>query len=692
MQLRQVLWPLWLLVLLLTGAVSVADEGMWLFTNPPLDRLQSRYRFEPSRDWLEHVQQSALRFSSGGSASFVSTDGLVLTNHHVGAGILEDLSTPEHDLIESGFYAKTTAEELVCPDLEANMLVRITDVTDQVVGAGAGAASLADANTARREMISTIEDEFEAETGLDCQVVTLYRGERYHLYQYKRFADIRLVMAPEVQIAFYGGDNANFEYPRFALDMCFFRVYEDGKPYHPDHYLTWSREGCADGDLIFVAGHPGHTQRLTTAAGIEFMRDVELPYRLQQLWRREVQLHTFSNRNPENARIAQGELFGVQNARKASTAMLAGLQDPAVVARKASEEQALREAVRANPEFHEQWAAAWDEVARARAAYREFYVRHRTGIHSHLYGMAVGLVRLATELPKPSAERLPEFADANLDSLYRWLYAPSPVYNELEIERLGKSLSHILSTFGPDDTYSQQALGGMSPRERAIALVKGTALQDPATRKAIAGGGIDAITRSTDPMIRLAAALDEYDRRWRTQYEDEIESVEKEAYARIAAATFAVNGDDTYPDATFTLRLAFGQVKGYSDPAEVFPPFTTFRGMYALAASRPDHPDYLLPERWRKAEKRLDLDTPYNFVCTADITGGNSGSPVINEHGELVGLIFDSNLHGIVHDIVYEEERGRAVAVDVRGMVESLSNVYKAHALIDEILRAADGS
>lgn len=689
LMLRCTLWTRWSFLLPLLCAVSLADEGMWLFTNPPVEQLETKYGFAPSPAWLENVQLSALRFNTGGSASFVSDKGLVLTNHHVGSGIIENLSTPESNLLETGFYAKARDDELVCPDVEVNMLVRIVDVTERVVDAGLGAESIADANTARREMISAIEDEFEAETGLDCQVVTLYRGEQYHLYQYKRFTDIRLVMAPELQIAFYGGDNDNFEYPRYALDMCFFRVYENDAPYRPEHYLTWSREGASEGELVFVAGHPGHTQRLTTVAHLAFLRDMEIPHRLRQFWRREVQLQTFSKRDPEYERMAKAELYGVQNGRKAYTAILAGLQDPAVFARKAAGERALREAVMASPEYREQWGDAWDKVAGARDTYRSFFERHRTGIHSHLYGIAVDLVRLAEEVPKPSSERLPEYADANLDSLYRGLYSPSPIYDAQEMERLESSLAHIAATFGAEDPYTQAALGGMSPRERAVDLVTGTKLKDVEERKALAEGGAVAIAESTDPMILLAIALDDDARHWRKKYEDDVESVEKDAYARIAAARFAIEGDDVYPDATFTLRLAFGQVKGYAEPADEVPAFTTFRGMYALAESRRDYADYVLPERWRKAEKRLDLDMPYNFVCTTDITGGNSGSPVINERGELVGLIFDSNLHGIVHNIVYEDERGRAVAVDARGMLEALRKVYKAQTLVDEILRAA---
>ncbi|MDO8629626.1 MAG: S46 family peptidase, partial [Phycisphaerales bacterium] len=327
------------------SSLVMADEGMWLFTKPPSKMLKEKYGFEPTPQWLEHVQKSSVRFSSGGSASFVSADGLVMTNHHVGSDDLEKLSTPEKNLLKTGFYAKTREEEAKCPDLEINVLWNIEDVTERVNGAVTKEMSTADANTARRKMTTTVEKECEDATKLDCQVVTLYKGGRYHLYQYKRFTDIRLVMAPEQTIAFFGGDNDNFEYPRFDLDMCFFRVYEDGKPYKPEHYLKWSQNGSADGELVFVAGHPGRTQRLNTVEHLKFMRDVEMPVSMQRLWRREVQLQTFSARNAEFARIAEGDFFGVQNGRKARTGMLAGLQDPAIMKKKMEDEKKLREAV-----------------------------------------------------------------------------------------------------------------------------------------------------------------------------------------------------------------------------------------------------------------------------------------------------------------------------------------------------------
>ena len=675
-----------LLVALCGGAR--ADEGMWLFTRPPTKLLKEKYGFEPTAAWLEHLQRSSVRFGRGASASFVSADGLVMTNHHVGSRTLEKLSTSQNNLLKTGFYARTREEELKCEDLEVNVLWTIEDITARVKGAATPDMSAAEANTARRRIRSIIEKECEDKTGLECQVVTLYKGGRYHLYQYRRYRDVRLVMAPEQSIAFFGGDNDNFEYPRFDLDMCFFRVYEDGQPLHPEHYLKWSPNGSAEGDLVFVPGHPGGTQRLNTVEHLKFMRDVELPLGMQQLWRREVQLATFSARNPEFARIASGDYMGVQNGRKSQAGIMAGLQDPALMAKKVDAERALRAAVEGNPDWKGQWGDAWDQIVQAQNKYREFHRRSRTSsIRSSLFSIARDLVRLAEEKNKPSPERLPEFSDSRLDSFYRDLYSTAPIYDDLEINRLASGLSSMIENLGGDDPLVIKALAGQSPQARAEALVRGTKLKDVEVRRQLAEGGTAAIAASTDPMIRLAVDLDPESRALRKRYEDEVEAVERAGYDKIAAAQFAVYGEDKYPDATGTLRLAFGPVRGYREDGRDVPAFTTFAGLYERAKERAGQTGFELPGRWVERKDKLDPSTPFNFVSTADIIGGNSGSPVVNTKGEVVGLIFDSNLQGLVLDVVYTDEQARAVALDCRAIIEAMRKLYDAGPLAEEILK-----
>jgi len=667
---------------------AVADEGMWLFTKPPSKMLKEKYGFEPSKDWLEHVQKSSVRFNTGGSGSFVSANGLVMTNHHVGSGNLEKFSTPEKNLLKTGFYARTNAEELKCDDLELNVLWEIEDVTERVKGAATKEMSAADANTARRRMTSTIEKECEDKSKLDCQVVTLYQGGKYDLYKYRRFTDVRLVMAPEQDTAFFGGDTDNFEYPRYDLDMCFFRIYEDGKPIKPEHYLKWSQNGSADGELTFVSGHPGRTQRMNTVDHLAFLRDVEAPFNMHRLWRREVQLQTFMARNSEWERIASGDYFGVQNGRKARTGIFAGLQDPATFQKKMDAEKKLRAAVNANPDYKGQWGDAWDHVSSTLKTYTGFYDRSRsTGVFGDLFGIARNIVRLSEELPKPSAERLREYADSNLDSLYLDLYSPAPIYDDLEVDRIASSLGFMIEELGGGDPFVVKALGGMSPHARAEMLVRGTKLKDVDVRKKMAEGGTAALAASNDPMIRFAQDLDPESRSLRKRYEDEVEGPLKDAYSKIAAARFAINGENDYPDATFTLRLAYGPVKGFKENGKDVPPFTTFEGMYQRATERKGQKGFELPKIWWDRKDRLDLTTPINFVTTADIIGGNSGSPVINAKGEVVGLIFDGNIQSLILDLAYTEDQARAVSVDTRAMIEAMKKIYDAGPLADEILK-----
>lgn len=659
-----------------------ADEGMWLVTTPPLQALRDKYHFEPSPAWLEHVQKSAA--SMGASGSLVSADGLLMTNHHVGVDQVFKLSTPERDLLKEGFYARTREEELKCPDMEVKILWSVQDVTKEINAAVGADMNPAAAYEARRKAMTKIEQTSKDETKLDSEVVTLWHGARYHLYRYRKYNDVRLVMAPEKAIAFFGGDTDNFEFPRFDLDCCFFRVYENGKPIKPEHHLKWSRKGASDGELMFVLGHPGRTRRLLTVDHLTFLRDVWMPTKLQLLWRRESQLKSFVDRGPENARIGEDDFFGVQNGRKAYTGGYATILDPSFMARKQKEETALRGSAKS--------AEPWEQIATAEKTYREFFARHnvlRDGapFWSRLLGIARTVYRLADELPKASPERLREYRDSELDSVYFDLYSPAPIYDALEIETIASGLSYAAEQLGGDDPLVRKLLDGLPPRERARKIVEGTKLKDIATRRKLVEGGKKAIEASEDPALKLVALLDPETRALRKRFEDEVEGVEREHYARIAAVQFDRYGESVYPDATGTLRFAFGAVKGYEEDGRAVPPFTTIAGLYERWEQRGPGAPFELPRRWIEARERLNLKTPLNFVLTADIIGGNSGSPVVNAAGEVTGLIFDGNLQSLAWDFMFDDRQGRAMAVDAQAIIEALRVVYHADALADELLR-----
>ncbi len=669
-----------------------ADEGMWLFNNPPTRLLKSKYGFEPTAAWMDHLRLASVRFNSGGSGSFVSSEGLVMTNHHVGADALQKLSTKERNLLKTGFYAKTREEELRCVDLELNVLVSIEDVTARINAAVRPGMDPAQAHQARRAAMNTLEKESFDKTGLRSDVVTLYHGGLYHLYRFKKYTDVRLVFAPEQDIAFFGGDPDNFEYPRFDLDICFFRVYENGKPVRPGHFLQWSKAGPADGELVFVSGHPGRTSRLNTVAHLEFLRDKAFPYLMRKLYRREVILTSYSERSQENARRAQDELFGIENSRKARLGGLAGLQDPAILDAKRAAEAELRKAVAGRPELAASVGDPWADVVGIiklweRILYDYDLLERGAAFNSDKFHIARILVRLADETAKPNAQRLREFAESNLDSLKRDLFSEAPIYDDLERVKLADSLGMFLEMAGPGDPLVQKVLAGRAPRERAAELVLGSKLADVAFRKKLADGGAEAIAASDDPMIQLARRVDPVARELRRTYEEKIEEPLRQAYARIADARFTLHGTDMYPDATFTLRLAFGTVRGYTEMGKWVPPWTDFAGLYERAAEHENRPPFRLPPRWIERKGRLDLRTPLDFVSTADIIGGNSGSPVVNRRGELVGIIFDGNIQSLVLDFQYTDELARAVSVHSSAIVEALRKVYDAQGLADELGR-----
>jgi Peptidase S46 len=689
LSLRLFLLGLVCLALLIRIPSVLGDEGMWLFNNPPRDYLKKHYDFDVTDKWLEHIQKSSVRFNTGGSASFVSADGLVLTNHHVAADALQKMGTKEHNYYRDGFHARTRDEERKCEAMEVNVLMSIEDVTAKVNAAVKPDMSADEAFKARRSVMAKIEAESLDETKLRSDVVTLYQGALYHLYRFKKYTDVRLVFAPEQQIAFFGGDPDNFEYPRFDLDMALFRIYENDKPLQPQNYLKWSKAGAVDNELVFVSGHPGRTDRLATVAELEYFRDKLFPFRLQRLNRAEVLLLGFSGRSEENARQAKEDLFSVQNSRKARIGGMAGLLDPELLQRKKEFEKKLQAKAEEDEKLKDA-RMAWERIAAAEKTEAKILRKYTmlevgAGFNSELFSIARTLVRAAEELPKPSGDRLREFRDSNLESLKLLLFSEEPIYPEYEIVKLTDSLTFLANELGYDNELVQKVLVGKSPSERAAELVTGTKVKNVEFRKKLFEGGAKAVAAANDPILALAQLVDSEARAVRKIQETEVDEVKRQAYAEIAKVKFALEGTNTYPDATFTLRLSFGRVKGYEENGKPVPFETTFAGLYERSEENKDKPPFDLPRRWIDRKDKLNLKTPLNFVCTADIIGGNSGSPVVNKEGELVGLIFDGNIQSLVLDFAYTEKVARAVAVHSQGMIEALRKIYDANELADEL-------
>jgi len=673
----------------LCSTFAFADEGMWLYNQPPRDKIKAKYGFELTQQWLDHVRLSSVRFNNGGSGSFVSPDGLTFTNHHVGAACVQQLSTEAHDYIKKGFYAKSPAEEAKCPNLELNQLVGIEDVTDKINAGVKSGMSTAEIGAAQRGAMSQVEKNCSTSTGLRCDVVVFYSGQVYNLYKYKKYTDVRLVFAPEFDIAFFGGDPDNFTYPRYDMDITFFRVYENDKPVHLDNYLKWAPAGVNDGDLIFVSGHPGNTGRLLTMAQLEFLRDIQYPASLKLYARRIALLEEFGRQSDENARVAKEDLFGYQNSQKAITGYQSGLLDKAIMDQKAAEEAKLRAAFKADPK-NAGGVDPWEEIAQAIKTQQNIfanlsYLERMRAFPSHLAQVARILVRAADEKPKPNPDRMREFRDSALPSLEQQLFSTEPIYKNLETTMLADGLAEMPQALGNDGTEVQKILQGKSPSDAAKDLIGNTRLDEVAVRKQLYEGGKAAIEASTDPLIVLMRSIDPESRAARKEFEDKVDSVVRRDGGAIAKARFAQSGFTQPPDATFTLRLSYGLVKGYEENGKAIPFATNLGGAYEHAAEHGSRTPYNLPESWLRTKGTLDLKTPFNFVSTADIIGGNSGSPTVNKNGEVVGIIFDGNIESLPGNFAYSDKQARAVSVDSRGIQEALRKIYGATALVDEL-------
>ncbi len=673
---------------------AVSDEGMWLLNNPPRQQLKDKYGFDLRDAWLKRAMLGSVRHNSGGSGGFVSPNGLLVTNHHVAADSVQKLSKPGFNLYDDGFYAPTLTDELKCPDQEINVLQEIVDVTAEVNAAVTPGLSPAEAFTARRGVMAKIEKESLDKTGLRSDVVTLYNGGAYHLYRYKKYTDVRLVFSPEKAIASFGGDVDNFEFPRMNLDVAFFRAYENGEPARTPNHFNWSETGPAENDLVFVTGHPGTTQRLETLAKLKHRRDVTLPYTLYRLRTLEAALTQYSEQSPEKHRQAATDLHRLANSRKAFGGQLQGLLDPKILEQKDDEElklmgvilRGLKPTHDKRPPLTQPWSTI-AEIQTKLTGFEKEYNLLETGhaFYSEIFGIARHCARMADELPKKSSERLREYRDSNLESLKFQLFSPAPIYPELERTKLTASLTFMAENLGGEHELVKLALNGKNPASRADELIGGTRLFDPAVRKQLVEGGKEAVEASKDPMILLARAVDAASRKFRTDYETMVEEPERQAYAELARIRFKTFGDAVAPDATFTLRLAFGVVKGYEVGGEKLPFHTTFGEAFEKSTALGGKKPFDLPKGWLDGKSKLDLATPFNFVSTADTIGGNSGSPVLNRAGELVGINFDRNRHGLVRNFVYTDVQARHIAVHSRAVLEALRKLYPAEALVKEL-------
>lgn len=676
------------IILLISNlSITFSDEGMWTFDNPPTKHCKERYGFIPTQEWLDHVRLSSVRFMDGGSGSFVSPDGLVMTNHHIAVGQLQKISTPKKDYVKDGFYAFSQKEERKCPDLEINVVVSMEEVTEKVLSAIKKDMDEAEALKARKAKIAKIEKESLDKTRLRSNVVSLYHGGEYWLYRYKKYTDVRLVFAPERQAAYFGGDWDNFTYPRYDLDVAFFRVYEDDKPLKPEHYFNWNSKGAEENELVFVTGNPGNTDRLLTHTQLCFHRDILYPMLLQNTDKQIELLRQYINKGPEQKRRGTVRLFYKGNSKKARTGILQGLRDKNLLAAHKKQEKELRKKVSRKPVWQKEYGHAWNSIdsiseIEKKIVQEHFYSQLRG---SDLVWFAQTIVRYVTEVTKPDADRLDGYHESELEELRFNLFSPAPIYKDMEEVLLAGNLQITLDELGAKHEFIELALGNGTPEKIAKKVITGTKLDNVDVRKKLVKGGERAVKKSKDPLIAYARGLDPYLRKKEKWHRDHIESVITQASEKIAKARFAVYGKNVYPDATFTLRLAYGSASGYPMNGTKAPYKTTLYGLFDRAVSFDRRGEFKLPKRFWDKKDKLDLSTPVNFVSSCDVVGGNSGSPVINQNAEIVGLIFDGNIESLTGKFIFDKEKNRAVAVHNAYIIEALRKLYDCTFLADEI-------
>jgi hypothetical protein len=666
---------------------------MWTLDNFPAAAVRQKYGVDVNPQWLQHVQRSVTRHESGCTGSFISPDGLVLTNHHCVMECLSELSSPQQDYVEKGYNSRTRTEERKCPTEILSVLIAQENITDRINAVTRGLTD-AKANAARKQELSKLEAACTAASAKDrrtgplaCESVTLYQGGQYFLYKYKRYEDVRMVFAPHNSIAAFGGDPDNFNFPRWCLDFSLLRVYENGKPARTPDHLEWRTDGPAVDEPVFVAGHPGSTNRLYTLAQLKYLRDTSVPAYLVRNSELRGRLIQWSKTGAENNRIVQDSLLGYENSLKVYRGFQRALLDDALFEQKTKQEMELRSRVVSDAQLNPIVGSAWEDIERAENRYREIYDRYlyieaAAGFNSKLFGYARELVRGAAERGKPNEQRLREYADSNLPKISGSILAATPVYPEFEQVTLSFSLDKMREALGPDDKIIRSLLSSESPDSLATALIKGSKLADPAVRKALWDGGEAAVAASNDPLIKLARDIDGESRAVRKIYEDEVQAGIASGQEKIARARFAILGTNTYPDATFTLRLSYGAVKGWKAKGEDVAPFTHLSRLYERTTGKDP---FALPKEWLDARSKLDPELPFNYVTTNDIVGGNSGSPLIDAQGRLVGLAFDGNIDSLAGNFWYDERVNRTVAVHPKIIITALRDVYGAKSIADEI-------